>query len=555
MSAELLFMAFACSCFCNCTVLSYSEPRDTSTLTSWPMGGGGGGWFGGGKFKRCIDECNEYISSCDRCPLKPLACAKIDAFDWLNPVTKSGVLWKRFRSVSMQGVVHGLPIFNVPILFFLRFISATLAYTIGPFCGDDGGVSILDWNRELHNIVEYRFEPISPKETQARYEMHSMVNGKWHLPVCRWNSSTNSAAVIRLDVGLDLILAVRNCTGVPGPPWVGVEADDNDCWCTDSTELDFMVAGNSSSSVEENEFLANWHWWRGELSLPPSSPATIDLARARPTLRAVLGSRRGGIGAGNLPPSVILRGNVAHCLAFIADENCCCCCCKARTLIMAYRGRLNNFLTICCCWKLLGKTCETTVIVTSEPDDRIKSTTCSCDAHRTSSPLIWGEKCELFIGNKGDNVEGIRIIFTASRKSPGERPAMSATPPGSTSSRYWRPGHRSVGLSCISGDAALAPRNTKPNPLLARWRTTDRASIIPLKRNAPFRMICTQLTQLQITFSFGVAPLHCYMLARVRWIHLAWIVRPGLRRWWCFVDKWPVVDLVVAVAVQIEIQH
>lgn len=44
--------------------------------------------------------------------------------------------------------------------------------------------------------------------------------------------------------------------------------------------------------------------------------------------------------------------------------------------------------TCCWCWKLLGKTCETTVIVTSEPDDRIKSTTCSCDAHLTSSPLI-----------------------------------------------------------------------------------------------------------------------------------------------------------------------
>lgn len=71
-------------------------------------------------------------------------------------------------------------------------------------------------------------------------------------------------------------------------------------------------------------------------------------------------------------------------------------------------------------------------------------------------------------------------MLTAKRKSPGDRPAISATPPGSTSSKYWRPGHRSVGLSCISGDAALAPRNTKPNPLLARCRTTVFASIIPL---------------------------------------------------------------------------
>lgn len=59
--------------------------------------------------------------------------------------------------------------------------------------------------------------------------------------------------------------------------------------------------------------------------LPPSRPATIDLARALPTLSVVFGSRRGGIGAGSLPPSVIFLGNVAHCLAFMADENCCCC--------------------------------------------------------------------------------------------------------------------------------------------------------------------------------------------------------------------------------------
>lgn len=57
--------------------------------------------------------------------------------------------------------------------------------------------------------------------------------------------------------------------------------------------------------------------------LPPSNPATIDLARALPTLSVVFGSRRGGIGAGNLPASVIFLGSVAHCLA---EENCCCCC-------------------------------------------------------------------------------------------------------------------------------------------------------------------------------------------------------------------------------------
>lgn len=51
------------------------------------------------------------------------------------------------------------------------------------------------------------------------------------------------------------------------------------------------------------------------------NPATIDLARARPTLRVVFGSLRGGMGAGDLPsvpPIATLllpfRGRVAYCL-------------------------------------------------------------------------------------------------------------------------------------------------------------------------------------------------------------------------------------------------
>lgn len=72
-------------------------------------------------------------------------------------------------------------------------------------------------------------------------------------------------------------------------------------------------------------------------------------------------------------------------------------------------------------------------------------------------------------------------VLTAMRKSPGRSPAISATPPGSTSSKYCKPGQRSDGFSCISGDAAFAPRNTNPKPLLARWRTTFRDSMIPLK--------------------------------------------------------------------------
>jgi hypothetical protein len=49
----------------------------------------------------------------------------------------------------------------------------------------------------------------------------------------------------------------------------------------------------------------------------PSRPATIDLARARPTERVVLGSLVGGFGAGKrpvFPPGPLKRrGNVAHC--------------------------------------------------------------------------------------------------------------------------------------------------------------------------------------------------------------------------------------------------
>lgn len=95
-------------------------------------------------------------------------------------------------------------------------------------------------------------------------------------------------------------------------------------------------------------------------------------------------------------------------------------------------------------------------------------------------------------------------LLTANRKSPGFRPAISATPFGSTSSKYCSPGHRSVGLSCISGDAALAPRNTKPNPLLARWRTTVFASIIPLKSN--HKQIECEFLCFQFNFKWKLQP-------------------------------------------------
>lgn len=61
--------------------------------------------------------------------------------------------------------------------------------------------------------------------------------------------------------------------------------------------------------------------------------------------------------------------------------------------------------------------------------------------------------------------------LTASKKSPGFKSAKSATPPGSTSSKYCNAGHLGDGFNCIKGDAAFAPRKTKPNPRFARWRS------------------------------------------------------------------------------------
>lgn len=113
-------------------------------------------------------------------------------------------------------------------------------------------------------------------------------------------------------------------------------------------------------------------------------------------------------------------------------------------------------------------------------------------------------------------------ILTAIRKSPGRSPAISATPPGSTSSKYCKPGQRSDGFSCIKGDAAFAPRNTNPKPLLARWRTTLRDSMIPLKMkiiNINMRLLFPPLylfifflwTKIYIFFCRGaVALLYCW---------------------------------------------
>lgn len=62
-------------------------------------------------------------------------------------------------------------------------------------------------------------------------------------PFCRWNSSSSSADVIRLEVGLCLMEAVRGCIGVELAVPLGV------CWCTDSAELDLVISSVSSFSA------------------------------------------------------------------------------------------------------------------------------------------------------------------------------------------------------------------------------------------------------------------------------------------------------------------
>lgn len=85
-----------------------------------------------------------------------------DVDDVLRPVARSGVLWNvLLRSDVTTGMGHGLPR-SVPflVLAFLRFISATLAYTMGPVLSGEagGGVaapeSVPDWKRELVIMVE-----------------------------------------------------------------------------------------------------------------------------------------------------------------------------------------------------------------------------------------------------------------------------------------------------------------------------------------------------------------------------------------------------------------
>lgn len=61
-------------------------------------------------------------------------------------------------------------------------------------------------------------------------------------PFCLWKSSSSSAEVIRLEVGLCLMEAVRG--------WIGVEfaVPPGVFWCIDSAELDFVMSSVSSFS-------------------------------------------------------------------------------------------------------------------------------------------------------------------------------------------------------------------------------------------------------------------------------------------------------------------
>lgn len=135
-------------------------------------------------------------------------------------------------------------------------------------------------------------------------------------------------------------------------------------------------------------------------------PATKLFALALPTLKVVLGSLLGGKGACvdrlNVPiiPDCVFvsfLGNVAYCLL-------------SGTSIFPPGSMVD--LLLGSNLGVAGVPRDTTVIDTKFPDFLIRSTTCSCEAEDTSSLLI------------------------SKRKSPFLRPAMSATPPGSTSSRY-----------------------------------------------------------------------------------------------------------------------
>lgn len=85
------------------------------------------------------------------------------------------------------------------------------------------------------------------------------------------------------------------------------------------------------------------------------------------------------------------------------------------------------------------------------------------------------------LNSKKKNQGWRRIILTSNKKSPGLSPAMSATPPGSTSSKYCKAGHFIDGFNCIRGDDCLAPRNIKPKPRLALCKITVRGSPTNLK--------------------------------------------------------------------------
>lgn len=96
------------------------------------------------------------------------------------------------------------------------------------------------WKVWHYNPNDIAWHPRRLKSSTMPLIWQNQSHLDWELPLlqpcCRWNSSSSSAAVMRLEVGRALMEAVRGCTGVlqppvPSPCW----------WWIDSAELLLVV--------------------------------------------------------------------------------------------------------------------------------------------------------------------------------------------------------------------------------------------------------------------------------------------------------------------------